>query len=81
MTDEEKRIENEKQVKELKRVYRRLFDTDDGKKVITDLERVCGFMTSSVCEQAPNPYQTAFSEGKRRVFLRILKMREDEDNE
>ncbi len=80
MDAEEQRIENEKQQTELKNAYGRLFKTDDGKIVKDDLEKVCGFLNTSVSERDPNAYQTFFNEGKRRVYLRIIGMIEVKEN-
>jgi len=63
--------ENERKREELAQAYKRLFMTDDGKIVKEDLEKFCGFHTTSVCEHHPNALQTFFAEGKRRVILRI----------
>lgn len=52
--------------------YQKVFESDAGKKVLEDLKLFCNFENSSVCEQNPNPMQTFYNEGKRRVFLRIL---------
>ena len=71
MKPEQQLAENEKQRQELIHAYRRLFKTDDGKTILEDLEKFCGFNNTSVSEQDPNAYQTFFNEGKRRVFLRI----------
>ena len=68
---EQQLAENEKQRQELIHAYKRLFKTDDGKTILEDLEKFCGFNNTSVSEQDPNCYQTFFNEGKRRVFLRI----------
>jgi len=60
---------------ELKDAYYRLFNTDDGKRVFGDLRKACGQDHTSVDEQNPNALQTAFREGKRRIYLRIQSMR------
>ena len=49
--------------------YKRVFDTQDGKKVLEDMFRACNFTTTSF---TPDPYQTAFNEGARSVVLRLL---------
>lgn len=77
---EQQKLENEKELKELKRAYGRLFQSDDGKEVLKDLRRYCGQDKSSVCEHSPNALQTLFCEGKRKVFLRIEKMKENKDD-
>ena len=71
---EQQKQENEKKRKELAQAHKRLFMTDDGKIVLEDLERFCGFYNTSVSEQNPNSLQTFFAEGKRRVYLRISSM-------
>ncbi len=63
--------ENEKKNAELAQCYKRMALTEDGKKIMTDLERYCGQNKSSVCRQAPDPYQTVYCEGMRAVFLYI----------
>ena len=73
MTDEE--------LKNLNLAYSRLFHTTDGKRVLEDLRRFCCFENSSVCESDPNPYQTFFVEGKRRVFLRIWTKLNEKDKQ
>lgn len=65
------KAENEKRREELIQAYKRFSMTDDGKKILADLEGFCGFRSPSVCEQNPNALQTHFNEGKRRVYLRI----------
>ena len=52
--------------------YKNIFHSGDGKRVLEDLSKFCGYNSTSVCEQAPNELQTFFAEGKRRVYLRIL---------
>ncbi len=82
MADSEKqKAENEKIRSELRHAYRRMAKTDDGKIVMADLERFCGFWNTSVSEQSPNALQTMFAEGKRRVFLRISGMIKVKENE
>jgi len=63
--------ENEKRQQEKISAYRRFAQTDDGKIIIADLEHFCGFYRPSICETNPNSEQTAFNEGKRRVYLRM----------
>jgi hypothetical protein len=69
---------NEAERKSLKLAYDRVFRTEDGKKVLEDLKKFCGYDQTSICEATWNPYQTFFAEGKRRVYLRILNQRESE---
>ncbi len=63
--------ENENKNVELARCYKRMALTEDGKKIVADLERYCGQNKSSVCRQAPDPYQTVYCEGLRAAFLYI----------
>lgn len=49
--------------------YKRLFDSDDGEKVIKDLMRSCHMITTTF---DPNPQQQAYNEGARSVVLRII---------
>ena len=82
MTEAEvKKVETEKIQKELAQSYKRLFSSKDGKVILRDLELFCGQNKTSVCEQSPNPYQTMFAEGKRRVFLRINSKLNYKENE
>ena len=77
---EEIQAENEKIIKRLTGAYKRLFKTKDGVEVMADLESFCNLYKTSVCESSPNPDQTMFAEGKRRVLLRILSfIRKEED--
>ncbi len=68
---EKQKIENEKKNIELANCYKRMAQTEDGKKIVIDLERYCGQNKSSVCRQSPNPYQTVYCEGLRAAFLYI----------
>ncbi len=49
--------------------YRRCFATPEGRRVLADLYRFCGMATPSFV--AGRADETAFNEGKRRVFLRV----------
>ena len=63
--------EYQKEKDKLARAYQDVFSSDNGKLVLEDLRRSCGFDVSSVCVQAPNTSQTMFCEGKRWVFIFI----------
>lgn len=75
MTDNEKteqqKIENEKRSNELALCYKRMSNTDDGKKIMKDLAKYCGYNKSSVCRQQPNEFQTMYCEGLRAAYLYI----------
>jgi hypothetical protein len=49
--------------------YKVAFSTDSGERVLYDLYKVCGLLTSSFSE---NPQEMAFKEGQRNVVLHIL---------
>lgn len=66
---EKQREDNEKKNVELARCYKRMALTEDGKKIMADMERYCGQNKSSVCRQAPDALQTVYCEGLRAAFL------------
>lgn len=58
--------------------YRAAFAGPAGKRTLADLYRFCGMGSPSFVPGRPD--ETAFNEGRRRVFLRIAAMLElDED--
>jgi len=58
--------------------YRAVFTGPAGKRALADLYRFCGMGSPSFVPGRPD--ETAFNEGRRRVFLRIAAMLElDED--
>ena len=64
-----------KQLEELKRAYRRTFNTEDGDKVLSDLTARFGFETTTYSD---NPYNSAFNEGQRATVLLIVRMLTEE---
>lgn len=50
--------------------YKKVFRSDEGKHILSDLMDVCGLNRSSF---STDPIQMAFYEGQRSVILRILK--------
>jgi hypothetical protein len=78
--EDQQNEENDKLRLELSQAYKRVFLTDDGKKILKDLSIACGEKSSSVNEGVYNPYQTMFAEGKRRIILRINSMIERKEN-
>jgi len=74
---EERKIENEKRLRELSRAYKRVFSSEDGKIVLKDLEFQCGQnRTSADGDFSTN--KTFFHEGMRNMFLYInLKLNRD----
>jgi hypothetical protein len=73
---------------DLARRYRRVFNSEDGKIILADLEKRCFGKHPSFDE---NPIRMAFNEGRRSVYLSIqtmleldlkkLKEQEDASNE
>jgi hypothetical protein len=61
--------------KELKATYRSALNSDDGKKVLEDLDARFGLWKSSY---TPNSDETAFREGQRDVLLFIHNMIKDQ---
>lgn len=63
----------------LKKAYRQVFSTEDGKIVLRHLMRTC-FITSPTFI-AGDPQSTAMNEGSRRVVLSILKFLKMDEKE
>ena len=61
--------------------YRDAFSTPQGKRVLADLKRFCGGDSPTFCAEDPNGRVSAYREGRREVYLRIVKMLDlsDED--
>jgi hypothetical protein len=63
----------EKEIEKLKHLYRQTFvETDNGERVLEDLEKRCNMHSSSYVAGDANA--TAFEEGKRAVILHIHNM-------
>ena len=60
-------------------LYKRVFGSADGVKLLADLETFCCYNSTTQNEQCPNALQTSFNEGKRRVVLRIKEFLRKED--
>ena len=61
--------DNIAKVKGIKEDYRKVFSTEEGKRVLADLERIGFFNTITF---VPNdPYAMAFNEGNRAFLLHI----------
>lgn len=52
------------------RAYKRVFESDDGKLVLSDLIKVCHVFNTVM---DANPVEMAYKEGERSVVLRILR--------
>ena len=67
----------EKQVKELKDAYKRIFNSDEGKLIISDLEKRCHFMSTTNVKG--DSHESAYMEGQRSVLLFIKSMLQDDN--
>ena len=64
--------EPEKIIEELRQDYKIIFNTDEGKRVLNDLEKRCHEFVSTFSKD--NSYETAFLEGQRSVLIFIKAM-------
>ena len=62
----------EKILKELQTNYKTIFNTDEGKKVLADLERRCHY--HSTTNVKGDSHESAYMEGQRSVILFIKSM-------
>ena len=62
-------------VEDLKLAYRRVFNTDNGEIVLSDLKARFGFEITTFSD---NPYNSAFNEGQRATVLLIVRMLTEE---
>jgi len=60
----------EKKISDTIIAYRKLFDCEEGTRVLHDLIRSCWVLTSTF---DPNPNEMIYREGERAVVLRILR--------
>lgn len=66
-----------KKERERKLLYQRVFDTDDGKRVLVELMEgnfVFSQTTAVDADGRTDSHRTAFNEGRRAVALRILQI-------
>lgn len=69
---EQQKIENEKKNVELARCFKRMAKTDDGKKIMANLEWFCCQNRTSIGpEDKWNTNQVFYHEGMRNVYLYI----------
>lgn len=66
MADENK--DNIIRLKALREDYKKTFSTEEGKRVLKDLENTCFYNTTTFSDKA---LMIAFNEGNRAVFLHI----------
>jgi hypothetical protein len=68
----------EKQIKGLREAYKQIFNSDDGKIVLSDLEKRCHFWSTTNIKG--DSHESAYMEGQRSVLLFIKSMLQ-KDNE
>ena len=62
----------EKNIQELKEKYKFVFNTDEGKAIIDDLEKRCHYHTTTNIKG--DSHESAYMEGQRSVLLFIKSM-------
>ena len=73
--DKEKNFE--KYVQDLKKNYQYIFNTDEGKEVLSDLEKRCHY--HSTTNVKGDSHESAYMEGQRSVLLFIKSMLQKEN--
>ena len=73
--DEIKRLE--KQLYKLKDAYKQIFNSDEGKEVLSDLEKRCHY--HSTTNVKGDSHESAYMEGQRSVLLFIKSMLQDDN--
>ena len=63
---------NKEDLKQLIRAYKQVFESDQGKKVLKDLEKRCSYHTTTHIKG--DSHESAFLEGTRSVILFIKNM-------
>ncbi len=59
--------ELEKKIKQLREDYKIVFNTDEGSRVLNDLEKRCHLFVTTFSKD--NSHETAFLEGQRSVLI------------
>jgi len=67
----------EKVIKELQTNYKFIFNTEEGKKVLADLEKRCHY--HSTTNVKGDSHESAYMEGQRSVLLFIKSMLQNEN--
>ena len=62
----------ERQLKALRETYKQIFNSDEGKLIISDLEKRCHFMSTTNVKG--DSHESAYMEGQRSVLLFIKQM-------
>jgi len=66
-----------KEIKQLREVYKIVFESDAGKKVVSDLEKRCHFWSTTNVKG--DSHESAYMEGQRSVLLFIKSMLQKEN--
>ena len=69
--------ELERYLKQLQNDFKTVFNSDEGKRVIADLEKRCHFMTTTNIKG--DSHESAYMEGQRSVLLFIKQMLQTKD--
>ena len=64
--------ELERYLKQLQNDFKTVFNSDEGKRVLADLEKRCHFLTTTNIKG--DSHESAYLEGQRSVFLFIKQM-------
>jgi len=67
----------EKYLQELQTDYKTIFNSDEGKRIMSDLEKRCHFMTTTNIKG--DSHESAYMEGQRSVLLFIKSMLQKKD--
>ena len=67
----------ERQLKGLREAYKQVFNSDEGKLIISDLEKRCHFMSTTNVKG--DSHESAYMEGQRSVLLFIKQMLQTKD--
>ena len=67
----------EKYLQELQTNYKTVFNSDEGKRVLADLEKRCHFLTTTNIKG--DSHESAYMEGQRSVLLFIKSMLQNEN--
>ncbi|QPZ53617.1 hypothetical protein HTVC100P_gp55 [Pelagibacter phage HTVC100P] len=63
-------------IKQLRENYQQVFSTDEGKQVLSDLEKRCHYHTSTNVKG--DSHESAYQEGQRSILLFIKQMLQKE---
>ena len=69
--------ELEKYLKQLQNYFKTVFNSDEGKRVLADLEKRCHFLTTTNIKG--DSHESAYMEGQRSVLLFIKQMLQTKD--